>query len=214
MLFNEIYSIILAINNKDKTMSIRKIGFFIGFIILTVGFCFASVLLNLDVATFYILLNLLLLPIGAFLFVYLRGDSFPDREMAVAIGSFILFLLIPIISALVLLNEDNKKINIEKAELMKRYIAQKITTNNERAYLDSLFSHSDNPYIAQRVGGLVCIKNINSSLCKLWLDAVARDIKNTTAVINKKSYGDVEAKIKQREVEQQELKKFEQENLK
>jgi hypothetical protein len=64
------------------------------------------------------------------------------------------------------------------------------------------------------VGGLVCIKNINSSLCKLWLDAVARDIKSNVAAINKKTYGDVEAKIKQRESEQQELKKFEQENLK
>lgn len=199
---------------KDRTMNIRKIGFFIGFIILIVGFCFASVLLNLDVAIFYILLTLLLLPIGAFLFVYLRGDSFPDKEMPVAIGSFILFLLVPIISALVLFNEDNQKISVEKTEVMKRYIAQKITTNDEKIYLDSLFSHSDDPYIAQRVGGLVCIKSINSSLCKLWLDAVARDIKSTTASINRKAYGDVEAKIKQREIEQEELKKFEQENLK
>ena len=133
-------------------------------------------------------------------------------------GSLILFFLIPIISALVLTNEDNKKISIEKVEVMKKYIAQQITTNDEKVYLDNLFSnsfsYSDDTYIAQRVGGLICIKSINSSLCKLWLDAVARDVKNNVAAINKKTYGDVEAKIKQRESEQEELKKFEQENLK
>ena len=96
---------------------------------------------------------------------------------------------------------------------IKRYIAQQITTDDEKVYLNSLFSHSDDPYVAQRVGGLVCIKSINSSLCKLWLDAVARDVKNNVAAINKRTYGDVEAKIKQKETEQEELKKFEQENL-
>lgn len=132
-------------------------------------------------------------------------------------GSLILFFLIPIVSALVLTNEDNKKISIEKSEVIKRYIAQKITTNDEKVYLDNLFSnsfsYSDDPYVAQRVGGLVCIKSINSSLCKLWLDAVARDVKSNVASINKRTYGDVEAKIKQRESEQEELKRFEQENL-
>ena len=97
---------------------------------------------------------------------------------------------------------------------MKRYVAQKITTDDEKVYLNSLFSHSDDPYIAQRVGGIVCIKSINSSLCKLWLDAVARDVKSNVASINKRTYGDVEAKMKQKEIEQQELKQFEQENLK
>ena len=192
-------------------MIIRKIGFFIGFIILISGFTFGSILLNFGSGIFYVLLNLLLLPIGILLFIHLRGDSFPDREMGLAI---ILFLLVPIVSASVLVSEDNKKISAEKTELMKRYISQQITTNDEKVYLDSLFSHSDAPYIAQRVGGLVCIKNINSSLCKLWLDAVARDIKNTTVSINRKAYGDVEAKIEQRKTEQEELKKFEQENLK
>ena len=195
-------------------MDIRVIGFFIGFIILIVGFCLGSILLNVGNNIFYILLNVsTLIPLGAFLFIYM-GDSFPDRKMSVAVGSFLLFFLIPIISASVLTDEDNQKVSVEKAEVMKRYIAQKITTNDEKVYLNSLFSHSDDPYIAQRVGGLVCIKSINSSLCKLWLDAVARDIKSNTAAINKKTYGDVEAKIKQREIEQQELKKFEQENLK
>lgn len=197
-------------------MDIRVIGFFVSFIILIGGFCLGSILLNVSNNIFYILLNVLtLLPLGVFLFIYM-GDSFPDRKMSVAIGSFILFFLIPIISANVLTDEDNQKISIEKAEVMKRYIAQKkITTDDEKVYLNSLFfSHSDDPYIAQRVGGLVCIKSINSSLCKLWLDAVARDIKSNVASINKKTYGDVEAKIKQRESEQEELKKFEQENLK
>lgn len=195
-------------------MDIRVIGFFIGFIILISGFCFGSILLNVGNDIFYILLNVsTLLPLGVFLFIYM-GDSFPDRKMSVAMGSFILFFLIPIISALVLTNEDNQKISVEKAEVMKRYIAQKITTDDEKVYLNSLFSHSDDPYVAQRVGGIVCIKSINSSLCKLWLDAVARDVKSNTAAINQRTYGDVEAKIKQRESEQEELKKFEQENLK
>lgn len=194
-------------------MDIRVIGFFIGFVILISGFCLGSILLNVGNNIFYILLNIsTLLPLGAFLFIYL-GDSFPDRKMSVAVGSFILFFLIPIVSALVLTNEDNNKISVEKVEVIKRYIAQQITTDDEKVYLNSLFSHSDDPYIAQRVGGLVCIKNINSSLCKLWLDAVVRDIKSATASINKKTYGDVEAKIEQRKTEQEELKKFEQENL-
>jgi hypothetical protein len=195
-------------------MDIRVVGFFIGFIILIIGFCFGSILLNVGNNIFYILLNVsTLLPLGVFLFIYM-GDSFPDRKMSVAIGSFILFFLIPIVSASILTDEDNQKISVEKAEMIKKYIAQKITTDDEKVYLNSLFSHSDDPYVAQRVGGLVCIKSINSSLCKLWLDAVARDVKNNVASINKKTYGDVEAKIKQRESEQEELKKFEQENLK
>lgn len=195
-------------------MDIRVIGFFIAFIILISGFCLGSILLNVGNNIFYILLNVAtLLPLGVFLFIYL-SDSFPDRKMSVAIGSFILFFLIPIISALVLTNEGNNKISVEKAEVMKRYIAQQITTDDEKVYLNSLFSHSDDPYVAQRVGGIVCIKSINSSLCKLWLDAVARDVKSNVASINERTYGDVEAKIKQREIEQQELKQFEQENLK
>lgn len=199
-------------------MDIRVIGFFVGFIILISGFCLGGILLNVGNNIFYILLNLsTLVPLGAFIYIYL-GDSFLDRKMSVAMGSLILFFLIPIISALVLTNEDNKKISIEKVEVMKKYIAQQITTNDEKVYLDNLFSnsfsYSDEPYVAQRVGGLVCIKSINSSLCKLWLDAVARDVKSNVASINKKTYGDVEAKIKQREIEQEELKKFEQENLK
>lgn len=195
-------------------MDIRVIGFFVGFIILISGFIFGSILLNVGNNIFYILLNLsALTSLGAFIFIYL-GDSFPDRKMSVAIGSFILFFLIPIVSALILTDEYNQKISVEKTEVIKRYIAQKINTDDEKVYLNSLFSHSDDPYVAQRVGGLVCIKSINSSLCKLWLDAVARDVKNNVASINKKTYGDVEAKIKQREIEQEELKKFEQENLK
>ena len=195
-------------------MDIRVIGFFIAFIILISGFCLGSILLNVGNNIFYILLIVsTLVPLGAFIFLYL-GDSFPDRKMSVAIGSFILFFLIPIVSASVLTDEDNQKISVEKAEVMKRYIAQKITTDDEKVYLNSLFSHSDDPYVAQRVGGIVCIKSINSSLCKLWLDAVARDVKSNVASINKRTYGDVEAKIKQREIEQEELKKFEQENLK
>ena len=134
--------------------------------------------------------------------------------MSVAVGSFMLFFLIPIVSASFLTDEYNNKISVEKSEVMKRYIAQQITTDDEKVYLNSLFSHSDDPYIAQRVGGIVCIKSINSSLCKLWLDAVARDVKSNVASINKRTYGDVEAKMKQKEIEQQELKQFEQENLK
>ena len=195
-------------------MDIRVVGFFIGFVILISGFCLGGILLNVGNNIFYILLNIsTLVPLGAFIYIYL-GDSFPDRKMSVAVGSFILFFLIPIVSALMLTNEDNKKISIEKSEVMKRYVAQKITTDDEKVYLNSLFSHSDDPYVAQRVGGLVCIKSINSSLCKLWLDAVARDVKSNVASINKRTYGDVEAKMKQKEIEQQELKKFEQENLK
>ena len=195
-------------------MDIRVVGFFIGFIILISGFCLGSILLNVGNNIFYILLNVLtLIPLGAFIFLYL-GDSFPDRKLSVMIGSVIIFVFVPIVSASVLTDEENKKISVEKAEVMKRYIAQQIITDDEKVYLNSLFSHSDDPYVAQRVGGLVCIKSINSSLCKLWLDAVARDIKSNVASINKKTYGDVEAKKKQREHEQEELKKFEQENLK
>lgn len=199
-------------------MDIRVIGFFVSFFILVGGLFFGSILLNFSSDIFFMVVSIVMLAfLGTFCYIYL-GVNFPDRKMSVAIGSFMLFFLIPIVSALMLTNEDNNKISVEKVEVIKRYIAQQITTDDEKVYLDNLFSHSfsysDDPYIAQRVGGLVCIKNINSSLCKLWLDAVARDVKSNVAVINKKTYGDVEAKIKQREIEQQELKKFEQENLK
>ena len=164
-------------------MDIRVVGFFIGFVILISGFCLGGILLNAGNNVFYMLLNLsTLVPLGAFIYIYL-GDSFPDRKMSVAIGLFILFFLIPIISALVLTNEDNQKISIETSEVMKRYIAQQITTDDEKVYLNSLFSHSDDPYVAQRVGGLVCIKSINSSLCKFWLDAVARDVKSKAVIL-------------------------------
>lgn len=147
-------------------MDIRVIGFFVSFIILISGFCLGGILLNVGNNIFYILLNIsTLVPLGAFLFVYL-GDSFPDRKMSVAVGSFILFFLIPVVSASVLTNEGNQKISIEKTEMIKKYIAQQITTNDEKVYLDNLFSnsfsYSDDPYVAQRVGGLVCIKSINS----------------------------------------------------
>ena len=108
---------------------------------------------------------------------------------------------------------DNKKISPERVEVMKKYITQRISTSDEKAYLDSIFSNSEDPYIAQRIGGVICVKSINSSLCKFWLDAVVRDVKSNTEAINKKTYGDVEAKMKQRESEQEELKRFEQENL-
>ena len=98
-------------NKRIEQMDIRVIGFFAGFIILISGFCLGSILLNVGNNIFYILLNLsTLVPLGAFLFVYL-GDSFPDRKMSVAMGSLILFFLIPIVSALMLTNEDNKKIH-------------------------------------------------------------------------------------------------------
>ena len=143
-------------------MDIRVIGFFIAFIILIVGFCLGSILLNVGNNMFYILLNVAtLLPLGVFLFIYL-SDSFPDRKMSVMLGSVIIFVFVPIVSASFLTDEDNNKISVEKSEVMKRYIAQQITTDDEKVYLNSLFSHSDDPYIAQRVGGIVCIKSINS----------------------------------------------------
>ena len=75
-------------------MDIRVVGFFIAFIILISGFCFGGILLNVGNNIFYILLNIsTLVPLGAFIFLYL-GDSFPDRKMSVAIGSFMLFFLI------------------------------------------------------------------------------------------------------------------------
>lgn len=112
-------------------MDIRVVGFFIGFVILISGFCLGGILLNAGNNIFYILLNIsTLVPLGAFIYIYL-GDSFPDRKMSVAIGSFILFFLIPIISALVLTNEGNQKISIEKSEVIKRYIATQITKNSD-----------------------------------------------------------------------------------
>ena len=197
---------------KDKTMDIRVIGYFISFFILAGGLFFGSVLLNFSSDVFFMVVSIVLLIfLGIFCFFY-QGEYFPDRQIIVMIGAVFLTSC-AIVASAGMFADYNKKISYEKVELLKRYVAQRISTSDEKAYLDSIFSDSDKPYIAQKVGGVICIKSINSSLCKLWLDALIRDVKSNTEAINKKTYGDVEAKKKQREHEQEELKKFEQENL-
>ena len=194
-------------------MDIRVIGFFVSFFILVGGLFFGSILLNFSSDIFFMVVSIVMLAfLGTFCYIYL-GVNFPDRQITVMIGAVFLTIFAIVASAGMFM-DDCEKINPARVEVLKRYVAQKISTDDEKAYLNSIFSQDDDPYIAQRVGGLVCIKSIDSSLCKLWLDAVARDIKSNVASINKRTYGDVEAKIKQREIEQEELKKFEQENLK
>ena len=193
-------------------MDIRVIGFFVSFFILVGGLFFGSILLNFSSDIFFMVVSIVMLAfLGTFCYIYL-GVNFPDRQITVMIGAVFLTIFAIVASAGMFMCDD-KKISPERAEVMKKYIAQRISTSDERAYLDSIFSNSEDPYIAQRVGGVICVKSINSSLCKLWLDAVARDVKSNTAAINEKTYGDVEAKKKQRENEQEELKRFEQENL-
>lgn len=199
-------------NVKDKTMDIRVIGFFVSFFILVGGLFFGSILLNFSSDIFFMVVSIVMLAfLGTFCYIYL-GVNFPDRQITVMIGAVFLTIFAIVASAGMFMCDD-KKISPERVEVMKKYITQRISTSDEKAYLDSIFSNSDKPYIAQKVGGVICIKSINSSLCKLWLDAVARDVKNNVASINERTYGDVEAKIKQRESEQEELKRFEQENL-
>lgn len=199
-------------NVKDKTMDIRVIGFFVSFFILVGGLFFGGILLNFSSDVFFMIVSLLMLVfLGTFCYIYL-GVNFPDRQITVMIGAVFLTIFAIVASAGMFMC-DNKKINPERVEVMKKYIAQRISTSDEKAYLDSIFSNSEDPYIAQRVGGVICLKSINSSLCKLWLDAVVKDVRSNTEAINRKTYGDVEAKKKQRESEQEELKRFEQENL-
>ena len=194
-------------------MDIRVVGFFVSFFILVGGLFFGSILLNFSSDIFFMVVSIVMLAfLGTFCYIYL-GVNFPDRQITVMIGAVFLTIFAIVASAGMFMCDD-KKISPERVEVMKKYIAQRISTSDEKAYLDSIFSDNDKPYIAQKVGGVVCIKSINSSLCKLWLDAVARDIKSNTEAINRKTYGDVEAKKKQRESEQEELKRFEQENLK
>ena len=193
-------------------MNIRVIGFFVGFFVLVGGLFFGSILLNFSSDIFFMVVSIVMLAfLGIFCYIYL-GVNFPDRQITVMIGAVFLTIFAIVASAGMFMC-DNKKISPERVEVMKKYIAQRISTSDERAYLDSIFSNSEDPYIAQRVGGVICVKSINSSFCKLWLDAVVRDVKSNTEVINRKTYGDVEAKKKQRESEQEELKRFEQENL-
>lgn len=194
-------------------MDIRVIGFFVSFFILAGGLFFGGILLNFSSDVFFMIVSLLMLAfLGTFCFFYL-GENFPNRQIAVMITAVFLTTFAIVASASMFMCDD-KKINPERVELLKKYVAQRISTSDEKAYLDSIFSDSDKTYIAQKVGGVICVKSINSSLCKLWLDAVVRDVKSNTEAINEKTYGDVEAKKKQREHEQEELKKFEQENLK
>lgn len=194
-------------------MDIRVIGFFVSFFILVGGLFFGSILLNFSSDIFFMIVSMVMLAfLGTFCYIYL-GVNFPDRHITVMIGAVFLTIFAIVASAGMFMCDD-KKISPERVELLKKYVAQRISTDDEKAYLNSIFSQDDEPYIAQRVGGVICLKSINSSLCKLWLDAVARDVKLNTAAINEKTYGDVEAKKKQRENEQKELKQFEQENLK
>ena len=193
-------------------MDIRVIGFFVSFFILVGGLFFGSILLNFSSDIFFMVVSIVLLIfLGTFCYIYL-GVNFPDRQITVMIGAVFLTIF-AIVASAGMFADYNKKISPERVEVMKKYIAQRISTSDEKAYLDSIFSNSEDPYIAQRVGGVICVKSINSSLCKFWLDAVVRDVKSNTEAINKKTYGDVEAKKKQREIEQEELKRFEQENL-
>ena len=193
-------------------MNIRVIGFFVSFFILVGGLFFGSILLNFSSDIFFMVVSIVMLAfLGTFCYIYL-GVNFPDRQITVMIGAVFLTIFAIVASAGMFM-DDCEKINPARVEVLKRYIAQRISTSDEKAYLDSIFSDSDKPYIAQKVGGVICIKSINSSLCKLWLDALVRDVKSNTEAINKKTYGDVEAKKKQREIEQEELKRFEQENL-
>lgn len=193
-------------------MDIRVIGFFVSFFILVGGLFFGSVLLNFSSDVFFMVVSIVMLAfLGTFCYIYL-GVNFPDRQITVMIGAVFLTIFAIVASAGMFM-DDCEKINPARVEVLKRYIAQRISTSDEKAYLDSIFSDSDKPYIAQKVGGVICVKSINSSLCKLWLDAVVKDVRSNTAAINKKTYGNVEAKKKQREREQEELKKFEQENL-
>ena len=193
-------------------MDIRVIGFFVSFFILVGGLFFGSILLNFSSDIFFMVVSIVMLAfLGTFCYIYL-GVNFPDRQITVMIGAVFLTIFAIVASAGMFMCDD-KKISPERVELLKKYVAQRISTDDEKAYLNSIFSQDDEPYIAQRVGGVICLKSINSSLCKLWLDAVARDIKSNVASINRKTYGDVEAKKKQRESEQEELKRFEQENL-
>ena len=199
-------------NVKDKTMDIRVIGYFVSFFILAGGLFFGGILLNFSSDVFFMIVSLLMLAfLGTFCYIYL-GVNFPDRQITVMIGAVFLTIFAIVASAGMFMCDD-KKISPERVELLKKYVAQRISTSDEKVYLDNLFSNSEDPYIAQRVGGVICVKSINSSLCKLWLDAVVRDVKSNTEVINRKTYGDVEAKKKQREIEQEELKRFEQDNL-
>lgn len=200
-------------NVKDKTMDIRVIGFFVSFFILVGGLFFGSILLNFSSDVFFMVVSIVMLAfLGTFCYIYL-GVNFPDRQITVMIGAVFLTIF-AIVASTGMFMCDDKKISPERVELLKKYVAQRISTDDEKAYLNSIFSQDDEPYIAQRVGGVICLKSINSSICKLWLDAVVKDVKSNTAAINEKTYGDVEAKKKQRENEQKELKQFEQENLK
>lgn len=193
-------------------MDIRVVGFFVSFFILVGGLFFGSILLNFSSDIFFMVVSIVMLAfLGTFCYIYL-GVNFPDRQITVMIGAVFLTIFVIVASAGMFMCDD-KKISPERVELLKKYVAQRISTDDEKAYLNSIFSQDDEPYIAQRVGGVICLKSINSSLCKLWLDAVVKDVRSNTAAINEKTYGDVEAKKKQREIEQEELKRFEQENL-
>lgn len=193
-------------------MDIRVIGYFVSFFILVGGLFFGSILLNFSSDIFFMVVSIVMLAfLGTFCYIYL-GVNFPDRQIAVMIGAVFLTIF-AIVASTGMFMCDDKKISPERVELLKKYVAQRISTDDEKAYLNSIFSQDDEPYIAQRVGGVICLKSINSSLCKLWLDAVVKDVRLNTAAINEKTYGDVEAKKKQREREQEELKRFEQENL-
>lgn len=193
-------------------MDIRVIGFFVSFFILVGGLFFGSILLNFSSDIFFMVVSIVMLAfLGTFCYIYL-GVNFPDRQITVMIGAVFLTIFAIVASAGMFMCDD-KKISPERVELLKKYVSQRISTDDEKAYLNSIFSQDDEPYIAQRVGGVICLKSINSSLCKLWLDTVVRDVKSNTEAINRKTYGDVETKKKQRESEQEELKQFEQENL-
>ena len=170
-------------NVKDKTMDIRVVGYFVSFFILAGGLFFGSILLNFSSDIFFMVVSIVMLAfLGTFCYIYL-GVNFPDRQITVMIGAVFLTIFSIVASAGMFMC-DNKKISPERVEVMKKYIAQRISTSDEKAYLDSIFSDSDKPYIAQRVGGVICVKSINSSLCKLWLDAVVRDVKSNTEAIN------------------------------
>lgn len=85
----------------------------------------------------------------------------------------------------------------------------KASDNGYTLYYDTM------TYPLYRLGGVICLNNINSKLCKLWLDKLVDEIKDKVKDNNDQSlreYLKNEKEIKYNNKKIDEVKKFYQDN--
>ena len=184
-------------------------GSLLALLAITAFLLFLGIYFNFDTA---ILLAVVVIIWGLF-FTSLACilDVVGANFLTLSISAFILLIPLGLYGALNKIKEDaTSEIAEKKIALMSKYIERNLTEIGDKAYANSLFKKKKIPYVADKFGGVVCMYYLNSSLCKLWLDRIIVEVKGETSPATT-DYTKENEKIL---LEQEELKRFEEKNLK